>query len=93
MESNNTMPMLIPIEQHEFWSQIRQIIKEEINQSTRKKVNDSSMETSGLTQKPLYKISDLCSIFYISRTTIYDWVKHGELKRVKIKIKGGFFGC
>ena len=30
MESNNTMPMLIPIEQHEFWSQIRQIIKEEI---------------------------------------------------------------
>jgi hypothetical protein len=72
MESSNAMPMLFPIEQHEFWLQIRKIIKEEINQSAQQKTKGSLMETPRLTEKPLYKINELCSIFNISRTTIYD---------------------
>lgn len=93
MEKSNTMPMLFPIEQAEFWQQIRQIIKEEVNSSKKEKIVNSFIETPGLTEKPLYKIHELCAIFNISRTTIYDWVKHGKLKKVKVRSRVYFLGA
>ena len=42
-------------------------------------------ETPGLTEKPLYKIQEICSLFKITKPTIYAWIKHGKLKRVKIR--------
>jgi len=85
--------MLFPFEPTEFWTQIRQIIKEEVRLS-KKEAKDGILltETPGLTQKPLYKINELCSLFNISRTTIYDWVKHGKLRRVKIRSRVYFLG-
>jgi excisionase family DNA binding protein len=87
------VPMLFPFEPAEFWSQIRQIIKEEVKLS-HKETKDAGLliETPGLTQKPLYKINELCSLFNISRTTIYEWVKHGKLRRVKIRSRVYFLG-
>ena len=43
------------------------------------------MEVPGLTEKPLYKIDEICSLFKVTKPTIYDWIKHGKLKRVKIR--------
>ncbi len=85
--------MLFPVEPSEFWNQIRQIIKEEVRLSRKEtKETVSLIETPGLTQKPLYKVNELCSLFNISRTTIYDWVKHGKLRRVKIRSRVYFLG-
>ena len=42
-------------------------------------------ETFGMTCKPLYKIAEVCAMFYVSKPTIYDWIKHGKLKPYKIR--------
>ena len=85
--------MLFPYEPGEFWAQIRQIIKEEVVTSAKVKLpEDNLIETSGLTQKPLYKIAEICRLFSVSRTTVYDWVKHGKLRRVKIRSRVYFLG-
>ncbi|MFL5740650.1 MAG: helix-turn-helix domain-containing protein [Flavisolibacter sp.] len=46
---------------------------------------DVLMETPGLTEKPLFRIQEVCKIFQVSRQTIYDWVKHGKLKPLKVR--------
>ena len=93
MENNGTVPILFPFEPSEFWAQIRQIIKEEINKANTEKAHSTPLlETPGLTQKPLYKISEICSLFHVSKPTIYDWVKHGKLRRVKIRSRVYFLG-
>jgi excisionase family DNA binding protein len=93
MAGSSTVPILIPFEPEEFWLQIRQIIKEEVgrvNQSVSSGI--SVMETSGLTEKPLYKISEVCEIFRVSRTTVHDWVKNGKLRKVKVRSRVYFLG-
>jgi excisionase family DNA binding protein len=93
MENNASVPMLFPFEPAAFWNQIRQIIKEEVNRANMEKLPDTSLtDTPGLTQKPLYKINEICSLFKVSKPTIYDWVKHGKLRRVKIRSRVYFLG-
>ncbi|HEX9504091.1 MAG TPA: helix-turn-helix domain-containing protein [Patescibacteria group bacterium] len=79
-----TTPVLFPYDPGEFWQMIRQIIKEELalgNNSS----NLAAYETPGLTYKPLYKMSEVCDMFNVSKPTVYDWCKHGKLKPVKIR--------
>jgi excisionase family DNA binding protein len=93
MENNSTVPMLFPYEPGEFWALIRQIIHEEVARTQKTKLHESDiMVTPGLTQKPLYKITEICKLFNVSRTTIYEWVKHGKLRRVKIRSRVYFLG-
>lgn len=85
--------MLFPFEPSEFWTQMRQIIREEVIKTQKNKLPESELTVaSGLTQKPLYKISEVCKLFNVSRPTIYDWVKHGKLRRVKIRSGVYFLG-
>jgi excisionase family DNA binding protein len=93
MEKNVSVPILIPFEPEEFWAQIRIIIREEVTRNQKEQpVTASIMETPGLTEKPLYKIQEICSLFKITKPTIYDWIKHGKLKRVKIRSRVYFLG-
>ena len=89
MENNIAVPILVPITPEDFWAKMRMIVREEIN---RKLPDQASMETSGLTEKPLYKIQEVCSLFKVSKPTIYDWIKHGKLRRVKIRSRVYFLG-
>jgi excisionase family DNA binding protein len=93
MGVTTSVPILIPFEPEEFWAQIRVIIREEVSKSQKEQPSLTSiMETPGLTEKPLYKIQEICSIFKITKPTIYDWIKHGKLKRVKIRSRVYFLG-
>ncbi len=91
MESNS-IPILFPMDPTEFWIQIRTIVHEEMIQLSKSKVTKSLMSTPGLTQKPLYKISELCLLFNITRPTIYEWIKDGKLRPVKIRSRVFFLG-
>lgn len=82
---NAVTPMLFPYDPEQFWQQIRQIIKEEVNSGEKQRSPAAMYETPGMTYKPLYKIAEVCSIFHVSKPTIYDWVKHGKLKPFKIR--------
>ncbi len=83
MEKTNT-PILFPYEQEEFWIRVRNIVKEEVAILKESKKNASS-DTPGLTYKPLYKITEVCEIFEVTRPTIYEWIKHGKLKPYKVR--------
>lgn len=75
-----TTPMLFPYEPEQYWQQIREIIREELEELPSKSIESPQYQTSGMTYKPLYKMAEVCQIFQVSRPTIYDWVKHGKLK-------------
>jgi excisionase family DNA binding protein len=93
MEKNQTVPILFPLEPPEFWTQIREIIREEICRNQKEQPTTVNiMETPGLTEKPLYKIQEICSLFKVTKPTIYGWIKHGKLKRVKIRSRVYFLG-
>lgn len=92
MEKKETIPILIPFEPEDFWAQMRVIIREEVAKSQKDQPLANLMETPGLTEKPLYKIQEICSLFRISKPTIYDWIKNGKLKRIKIRSRVYFLG-
>jgi excisionase family DNA binding protein len=50
------------------------------------------VDIPGLVEKPLYKMQDICALFNITKPTIYDWIKHGKLKKVKIRSRVYFLG-
>jgi excisionase family DNA binding protein len=82
---NIVTPMLFPYEPEQYWRQVRQIIREEVSNIEKQKPDLPAYETPGLTYKPLYKIAEICSLFHVTKPTIYDWVKHGKLKPLKIR--------
>ena len=87
------VPMLFPYEPGELLLQIRKIFQEELGQLNRQVSPGAGiMETPGLTEKPLYKIAEICQLFNISRPTVNDWIKHGKLRRVKIRSRVYFLG-
>ena len=93
-DNSAAVPMLFPYEPSEFWAQIRQIVHEEVVQTRNtKSAGANLMTTPGLTEKPLYKIAEICQLFDISRTTVHDWVKHGKLRRVKVRSRVYFLGA
>jgi excisionase family DNA binding protein len=87
MENNKqNIPMLLPYDPNEFLNQIRNIIKEEINKvDNRLNQLPSEYDTPGITEKPLFKIIEVCRLFSVSRSTIYEWIKHGKLKPYKVR--------
>lgn len=93
MEKSTLVPILIPIEPEEFWNQLRLIIREEVSNNKKEQpVYSNITEVAGLIEKPLYKIQEICSLFKVTKPTIYDWIKHGKLKRVKIRSRVYFLG-
>lgn len=78
-------PMLFPYEPEQFWNSIRQIIREEVTQLEKQRPESTSYQTTGMTYKPLYKIAEVCTMFNVTKPTIYDWIRHGKLKPFKIR--------
>jgi excisionase family DNA binding protein len=87
MENKSTTPMLFPYEPDKFWQMMEQMIREEVGKVTTKlsKNQFHTYETPGLAYKPLYKMQEVCSLFKVTKPTIYDWIKHGKLKPHKIR--------
>jgi excisionase family DNA binding protein len=79
------IPMLFPYEPEKFWQSIRQIVREEMNSVEKERVGTPIFDAPGMTYKPLYKIAEVCSLFQVTKPTIYDWVKYGKLKPFKIR--------
>jgi excisionase family DNA binding protein len=77
--------ILIPYQQQLFWESIRKVVREEMISVSKTKPEPALYETPGLTYKPLYKIAEVCSIFHITKPTVYDWIRHGKLKPFKIR--------
>lgn len=76
--------MLVLIEPKEFWSRLRSIVEEVIMESKKEEPVDKH------TERPLLKAAEVCAIFHVSKPTIYDWLKQGKIKSVKIQSRRYF---
>jgi len=81
----SNVPVLVPIPADQFWKEIRAIVREELIHHKKQFNSLKDIETPGMTYKPLFKIAEVCNLFNITKPTIYDWIKHGKLKPVKIR--------
>lgn len=81
----NFAPMLFPYDPEQFWRSMRQVIREEVGNVETKRRVPSIYETPGMTNKPLYKIAEVCAMFQVTKPTIYEWIRHGKLKPLKIQ--------
>lgn len=81
----NSTPMLFPYDPEQFWRSMRQIIREEVGNMEAKGRVPSIYETPGMTNKPLYKIAEVCLLFQVTKPTIYEWIRCGKLKPLKIQ--------
>ncbi len=68
-----------------FWKMLRVIVQEELRALQPVKECSVNYETAGLTYKPLFKIAEICSLFSITKPTIYAWIKCGKLHPHKIR--------
>src|SRR5580658_3923589 len=76
--------MLLPIEPKEFWRHLRSIVEEVVMENKKTSVKDSHSE------RPLLKTKEVCEIFHISKPTLYEWLKQGKIKSVKIQSRRYF---
>ena len=75
--------MLIPIEPNAFWQQLKMIVEEVVAES-------KNQAPDKHTERPLLKVKEVCVIFHISKPTIYEWLKQGKIKSVKIQSRRYF---
>lgn len=76
--------ILVPFEVTELKEMIRQLLRSELQ--TLKRPKDAvAYEVPGMTQKPIYKAKEVCSMLQISRVTLHAWAKEGLIKPYKIK--------
>lgn len=71
--------ILIPVDLDEFWKQMKIVVGEVLLE---KNVTSSDDQSSRDTK--LIKIKDVCRLFQVSKPTIYDWMRKGQLRSVKI---------
>jgi predicted DNA-binding transcriptional regulator AlpA len=83
----NETPMLFPMTPAEFWKQIKTTIEEVV-----KATNQTATQTptDHLPEKALLKLSDVCTIFQVSKPTLYEWLRQNKLKSFKIKSRRYF---
>ena len=86
MARQNETPLLFPYEPEEFWNEIRKIFKEELKVAgIHQQPSKFNLQTPGLVEKPLYRIAEICMLFDVSRTTVHEWVKSGQLRKIKVR--------
>lgn len=76
--------MLVAMEPKAFWQQLRTIVEQVLAESKQETPVDKH------TERPLLKATEVCEIFHISKPTIYEWLKQGKIKSVKIQSRRYF---
>jgi len=77
--------VLILMDAEVFWGKMRNLIEEVINE------HDTKCPSSNDAPQ-LLKVKEVCEIFQISKPTIYDWIRKGQLRSLKIESRRFFFG-
>ena len=80
----NNVQMLVPIEPNAFWQQLRTIVEEVVAEGKK------HSPVNNHTERPLLKATEVCGIFRVSKPTLYDWLKQGKIKSVKIQSRRYF---
>lgn len=80
--------MLLPMDPAEFWRHLKSIIEEVVEQKTSSISKDTLAENPP--PKKLLKAKEVCELFQVSKPTVYEWLKQGKLKSIKIESRRYF---
>jgi predicted DNA-binding transcriptional regulator AlpA len=87
MDNYKSTPVLFPVEPEEFWRQMKKLVEDVLTErGVVSKVINAHAESP-----KLLKAKDVCELFQISKPTIYEWMRKGQLQSVKIESRR-FFG-
>lgn len=76
--------ILVSINIDEFWGQMRNLIEDIL-------VNKGIISSEKTASTPqLLKAKEVCELFQVSKPTIYDWMRKGQLRSVKIESRRFF---
>jgi len=78
-------PILFPISPEEYWQKLSEVMDQLLSE----KLNNGSYPAAppGMTSRPLLSIKEVCTLFQITKPTIYEWTRHGKLKPYKVRAR------
>ena len=77
--------VLIPMSAEVFWSKMRSLIMEVLEERAGKSCAVGKHEAPRL-----LKMKEVCELFTITKPTIYEWMRKGQLKSIKIESRRFF---
>ncbi|HEX2536022.1 MAG TPA: helix-turn-helix domain-containing protein [Chitinophagaceae bacterium] len=72
---------LFSVPQAELLAAFRRIVEEVLVEYTQKQLQIPPVPRDA----PLLKVSEVCTLFQISKPTLYDWMKRGKIHSIKIR--------
>lgn len=86
MDNYKNAPVLFPVEPEEFWRKMKKTIEDVL---VEKNIIPRSVENLAEAPK-LLKAKEVCELFQVSKPTIYDWMRKGQLHSIKIESRRFF---
>lgn len=77
--------ILFPVAIDEFWRQMRKMVEEVVCAQLANRSATEDQPTS-----KLLKIHEVCELFQVSKPTVYDWIRKGQLRSIKIESRRFF---
>ncbi len=82
-------PMLFPVSPTEFWKQIKLVMEEVVDAKLSSTISVEK-RADDLPEKTLLKLAEVCTLFRVSKPTLYEWMKQEKLKSFKIRSRRYF---
>ena len=76
--------VLIAMDMDLFWNKLRILIVEVLEE------REQNVESLGVQKPQLLKVYEVCKLFQISKPTLYDWMRKGQLRSIKIESRRFF---
>lgn len=79
-------PMMVPMTQTEFWDKMKSVVEKVVEA----KLTTTPIPATLIPEKALLKASEVCTIFQISKPTLYEWLKQNKIASFKIQSRRYF---
>jgi len=78
-------PILFPMDPNDYWQELRLLIQDVLREQ-----QAFPQPPAEEPKNPLLKVDDICTLFKVSKPTVYDWLNRGRLVSVKIESRRFF---
>lgn len=84
----NEFPMMFPYSQEEFWERMTNVVEKVVEAKLATLSTQNPVPL--LPEKALLKAAEVCSIFQVSKPTLYEWLKQNKIASFKIRSRRYF---
>ena len=84
----NEFPMIFPYSQEEFWDKMTKVVEKVVE--AKLSTATAQIPNTLLPEKALLKATEVCTIFQVSKPTLYEWLKQNKIASFKIRSRRYF---